>query len=258
MGDCSSRPKAELLIEHEFLEMNKHDDRFYRSPDLSFALDVSRMEEIRLQDELEAAQELLKRLETYSKWMNEYLLFLSKRLADDSWESVKRLLVEVQKGRDLHYPHTCINEASIYVTLKLDPRMPTGKDLRTTESSNDIPKWGRCFELRMSKDYLQLTITVKVHRKRFSEVDFGTIVIKLKTLVSQKLVHDWFPVVTEFKDNEKPALMLRLQYITDERALIEDTRAAFIEARSEAELIRNKLKGLIERAIDRIMPEGKG
>lgn len=258
MGDCSSRPKAELLVEHELLEMKKHDDRFYRYPDLSFASDVRLMEEIRLQDELEQAQELQKRLESYRRWIDEYLLFLSKRLADHTWESVKRILVEVQKGRDLHYPHTCINDASLYVVVKMEPRMPEGKNLRTKESSNDIPKWASCFELKLSKDYSQLTLTVKVHRKRFSEVDFGTVTVKLKTLTSQKVVQDWFPVVTTFTDNEKPALMLRLQYITDERALIEDCRAAFIEAKSEAELIRSKLQALIQRAIDRIMPEGRG
>lgn len=258
MGDCSSRPGAELRVEHEFLEMSKHDDRFYRSPDLSFASDVNHIEEIRLQDELEQAQELQKRLQSYRQWIDEYLLFLSKRLADQSWVSVKRLLVEVQKGRDLHYPHTCLNDASLYVAIRLEPGMPAGKAIHTTESRNDIPKWGRCFELKMSKDYNQLVLTVKVHRKRLSEVDFGTVSVKLKTLTSQKMVHDWFPVVTTFTDNEKPTLMLRLQYITDERALIEDCRAAFIEAKSEAELMRSKLQALIQRAMDRIMPEGRG
>ena len=258
MGDCSSRPKPEQIVEHESLSLSKHDDQFYRSPDLSFASDIEHMEAIKTQEDLDSARDLRGKLKEYRAWMDQYELFLTKRLVDKTWESVKRVIVEVKKGRDLHYPHTCINEVSLYVRLKLEPRMPQGKELVTSMSRNDIPVWGRCFGLNMSRDYTTLYLTVLVHRKRFSEVEFGTVTIKLRTLANQKVVENWFPVVTPFTDNERPSVFLRIQYITDERALIEDCRAACLTVKSEEARLRSKLDRLIQRAEDNIEPAGRG
>lgn len=258
MGDCASRAKPEEIIQHLDEKMNKHDDSFYRRPDLAFVTDVDLIEEIRTQDELEHAVELCGEIEATRKWIYDYERFLTSRLNDGSWKSVRRVLVEVQKGRDLHYPHTCLNEVSLYVKLRLEPGMPQGKDLRTALSRNDIPRWGRCFSLQLSKDYSVLLLSVLVHRKRFSEVQFGTITVRLRTLVSQQMVSDWFPVVTEINTGGKPAIYLRMQYITDERMLVEECRAYCLEAKSSTDAYLAKVKAKIQRARERIGPEGLG
>ncbi len=102
MGDCASRPKQEDVTAHLSEKLEKHNDQFYRKPDLTFAQDVDLIEEIKTQDELEHAESLFIEIETYRKWIYEYERFLTTRLNDSSWKSVKRLIVEVQKGQDLH------------------------------------------------------------------------------------------------------------------------------------------------------------
>lgn len=258
MGDCASRPKQEDVTAHLSEKLDKHNDQFYRQPDLSFAQDVDLIEEIRTQDELEHAESLLSDIDSYRKWIFEYERFLTTRLNDPSWKSVRRLVVEVQKGQDLHYPHTCLNEVLLYVRVRMEPGMPQGKDIRTSLSRNDIPKWGRCFGLHLSKDYTTLLLKVIVRRKRFSEVEFGSTAIKLRSLSSQQMVSAWYPVNTPYQTENKPALYLRLQYITDERVLVEECRSYCLEGKSSADRYMAKLKEKIQRAKDRIAPEGRG
>lgn len=258
MGDCASRPKPEDLTAHLNEKFEKHDDQFYRKPDLTFAQDVDLIEEIKTQDELEHAESLFSEIQSYRKWIYEYERFLTTRLNDPSWKSVRRLIVEVQKGQDLHYPHTCLNEVSMYVRLRMEPGMPQGKDIKTSLSRNDIPKWGRCFGLQLSKDYTTLVAKVIVHRKRFSEVEYGSAAVKLRSLANQQMVSNWFPVNTPYKEDNKPALYLRVQYITEERVLVEECRSYCLEGKSSADRYMAKLKEKIQRAKDRIAPEGRG
>ena len=258
MGDCASRPKQEDVTAHLNDKPDKHNDQFYRQPDLSFAQDVDLIEEIKTQDELEHAESLFTDIESYRKWIFEYERFLTTRLNDPSWKSVRRLVVEVQKGQDLHYPHTCLNEVSLYVRVSMEPGMPQGKIIKTSFSRNDIPKWGRCFGLQLTKDYTTLVLKVMVHRKRFGEEEFGSAAVKLRTLSNQHMVSAWFPVNSPYKGENKPALYLRVQYITDERLLVEECRSYCLEGKSSADRYMAKLTDKIQRAKDRIAPEGRG
>ena len=205
MGGCVNRPSTQEIQQH-LLELNsKNDSHFTYYPLNNISVDSLQKDK--------NLNSLKSRLKLFTKKKEEY----EAKLEMASLSSIPELNIEIQKAMNLEDSNFCFTQGSPFVVVSLDP---FGPRLETFESNIYLPYWYRFIQFKQSIAYKKITFTVVVKKSFGENSDIGTLVFNISDLLDQQVKEGWFNLVSS--NTNKPSLKVRIQYIHNEKNLIED------------------------------------
>ena len=205
MGDCLSRPNTRQVSEHKAKE-NRKNDGFFLGSSLAQLKPLDTLSTNELEN-------IIVDLEKEQKKFN-------KRLESSTAGEVlvPKLCIEIQKGVDLFIPGCC-NNFHPFIRVKLEPLGPT---FDTLISDKYLPRWYEAIPINQSLDgFSTIRLTVMFENDKKNEYQLGFYEFDLDELEDQKIKEGWFDLNVFKKDSQlNPKLRLRIQLVTDERALL--------------------------------------
>lgn len=202
MGTCCNRPAPATYKTHMAITSTKNDPNFYYLPEFDFG----------------TAEE--SQLHVLSK-LKDHLVYLTQRKSDFSLRlkgvqpSTAQLLLEVQKGKDLHVPNWCKCSSTLKAYIQL---LPGGPICTTAPSDLVIPYWYTLFVLHVDSNVRVVRVIVALWRCGKAR-EVGRCDISLQALADQEVLEGWFPLKIDVIAG-LPCIRLRLQLIHDERSIL--------------------------------------
>jgi C2 domain len=207
MGECISRP-SDTDIENHILELNSKNDSYFRYFPFATITDeqISSEKNICL---------LENKLNSFKKKKSEFQSILES--TNQSITSIPELNIEVQKGLNLKPSGVCLNLGKPIVIIRLEPN---GPHLETFKSNIHTPYWYRFFQFKQTIPYTKIVFEVVLKKDLSQDYELGKLEIKISELEDQNVKEDWFSLKSI--DGINPCLKIRLQYIYNEKALLQD------------------------------------
>jgi C2 domain len=251
MGDCGSRPKPNEEEAHDSHEDHSNDPKFVFKPSMSL-LDEYKPKPIKTADEQMQAQVQLKALD-------DQILFLESSLSKFTSENPpdsSKLLIEIQKGKNLTPNISCLKHALPYVTVELSP----GKITYTSSPGKlHIPSWYQFYCHTAGIGNLEkLIVSVKFKTSYGDDVFFGTTDISFSKFADQNIVEDWYLLKCIDPVEGKPAIKLRIQAIYSEKHLYLQNIQKLQEIIPNARKLKKQIETEIEHCYKELGPEGLG
>ena len=186
---------------HMTLTSSKNDLHFFLLPQLDVNFDT------------DSQLHILSKLKDALTGLNERKREYTMRLKGVT-QTKPQLLLEIQKGKDLHVRWVCQSCEGLKTFVQL---VPGGPVYGTMLSDLIIPFWYELFALDAENAETVRVIVVSESCGSLQEV--GRCEFSLQTLSDQEVLEGWFPLSGKVLAG-LPCLRLRLQLITNERSLI--------------------------------------
>ncbi|OMJ79972.1 hypothetical protein SteCoe_19890 [Stentor coeruleus] len=206
MGECASRPSSQEIEQH-IIEINSKNDMHFRYAPMHTITKDQLLAEKNLHI-LESKAKLFKKKKQE---------FISKLESTSHGVAVvPELNIEVQKGVNLIESGLCWAQGKPYVVVSLEPN---GPKLETFDSNTYRPYWFKFIQFKQTIPYAKIVFRVMSRKNYGSDDLIGVYEIKISEISDQMVKEGWFSIETEYKNN--PAIRVRVQYIYDEKKLLQ-------------------------------------
>ena len=251
MGDCASRPKPEDEKTHISRQNHTNDSKFTHM--LSFPILNSYNDgPIKTADDLDEAK-------TQINYLEKQIPILESKLSEllsGKTTNTQKLIIEVQKGKDIIPPVPCIYDPCPYVKIELSPVKIA---YRTGISKKFIPCWYELFEHKSGLDNIDKIIVKIFFQTQFSaDVLFGTTEIEFEKLKNQELVDEWFKITPITQTEGSPEIKIRLQAIISENVVNKKKIDQYNEVLKAAKEMRKNVYDKVKKCLDELGPEAGG
>ncbi|CAG9332280.1 unnamed protein product [Blepharisma stoltei] len=252
MGDCASRPKEEEVNSHIKYKDNKNDKYFIPLVDMPYLKDINN-NPITTADEQDQITQYVKLLEIDIKKTEAKIKELR---SDPPKNSGSRIVIEIQKGKDIIPDILCFQDAKVYVIVEIQPLKTK---FQTKVSKKFIPSWFEVFKANLPLSQAQKIIfTVMLDVKLGSPIEFGKVEIDFKDLQNQDTLVGWYDIKSNQKREGNPSLLIRAQYIYDDYVFQQNNLKRCEEFVPKARNALNICRYKLEKVEEIIGPEGRG
>ena len=209
MGECASRPSDQEIQEH-MAELNSKNDQFFRYAPFHTVSNDQIITENNLHV-LENKRNLFKKKKI------EYVSKLES--TNHGLAVIPELNIEIQKGVNFVESGYCFTQGKPIVVISLEPN---GPKLETFESNIFRPYWYKFIQFKQTIPYTKLLFRVMIKKGYSSDVCLGAYEIKICYISDQMVKEGWFNLDSSLNNKNPPALRLRVQYIYDEKLLLQN------------------------------------
>ncbi|OMJ92952.1 hypothetical protein SteCoe_4170 [Stentor coeruleus] len=207
MGECTSRPSNQELEQH-IQELNSKNDIYFRY----IPLHTLTKESLQSEKNLHILESKIKILKKKKQDFNSKL-----ESANHGISAIPELNIEVQKGINLLESGICWTQGKPYVTVSLEPN---GPKYETFESNIYRPYWYKLIQFKQTIPYVKIVLRVMAKKNYGVDTCLGFYEIKISEINDQMVKEGWFNL--ESSGNSVPSIRIRVQYIFDEKKLLED------------------------------------
>jgi len=239
MGDCTSRVTEDEITSHKNSTNSKHDAEFFYEVNLPYLEEIKEVH-IKTADEQD--------------WTKKRITMLQKdisRLQQPPSKQNTGLILEVQKGTNLHSGALCLQDPKTYVEGVV---YPSNQKFKTPCAAPVIPSWFYLYKDPNLKELHKVALEVKVQVKLGKDLSLGKVVIERSALENQKLLEGWFKLET--KDLGSPSLRLRIQFIKDFSELLKSNSLRAKELLPQAKHALSIAERNLDKCEAGIGPEG--
>lgn len=252
MGDCASRPKDDEVKSHLKYTDTSNDIFFFPLIDIPYLKEINDNPILTADDQ----DQTNKHIKSLSLDLQKCEKTLKGLKSESSKNSGSKIVIEIQKGKDIFPDIMCFQDAKIYVDIEI---VPTNTKFQSKKSRKIIPYWYQIFQKNISlAQAKKIVFKVMVDLKLGSNEEFGKLEIDFETLKTQDVILGWYDIKSEEIKEGKPQLLIRMQYIYDELQFqaqnIKRCEEFIPKARRAIRTCQEKL----ERLDEVIGPEGRG
>lgn len=200
MGNCANREPTKYDM--ETYQNARNDKHFFTKIDLTF-LNILERPDV----PAEVGVHISSQIKSHLTYLNMHYRSFEKKLLK---HAVPKVMIEVQKAKNLKYKGLCIDEPKPFVQVEL---WPLGIKKFTDEAQTECPAWYNMFSIKNQKLGLRsLKFTVYQREDDKSEKKIGEAAFDIIDGWEQLSIEKWMNL-----DNENPpgSLRVRIQIIKD-------------------------------------------